>query len=143
MGGDIVYRGKITRKLVNVYRDVRPLMPKIFPPEDKLIELLRGDLANYPDYEWDIFTDGSRLSRGGSVKSIFDDTVKHIISGGGLVFVSRHPNWKERRILLYNIKGSSKYGYDSAYPMELLCLTLALHIVDKLKIKAIIYTDCK
>ena len=27
--------------------------------------------------------------------------------------------------------------------MELLCLTLALHIVDKLKIKAIIYTDCK
>ena len=27
--------------------------------------------------------------------------------------------------------------------MELLCLTLALHIVDKLKVKAIIYTDCK
>ena len=92
MGGDIVYRGKITRKLVNVYRDVRPLMPKIFPLEDKLIELLRGDLDNYPDYEWDIFTDGSRLSRGGSVKSIFDDTLKHIISGGGLVFVSRYPN---------------------------------------------------
>ena len=143
MGGDIIYRKKITRKLVNVYNDVRPLMPEVHVAEDKLIELIRRDLADYPDHQWDIFTDGSRLSKGGSIRSIFDESVKNVISGGGLVFVSRCHDWKQRRIFLYNIKGSAKYGRDSAYPMELLCLTLALHIVDKLKIKGIIYTDCK
>ena len=146
MSGDIVntVRGvrSLERQIINIIPDRRPRMPEKIVVNDDLLEKVKLDLGCDIDKEWLIFPDGSWLENGGKIESVFYPEKKDVICAGGLVFIQKTETWKSDKVLCYKIHDCARYDIASAYPIELTCLTLALLIVEKLGLKASIFTDC-
>ena len=133
----------VHRTLTHVVDDLAPDLPE--PPPRYSHAIALAILAAMGDYRGpvDIFTDGSWGTYGGYLESVFFPKKAIIRAGASLVIIRRHPDWRTLPIISLALTNGEEHEPGSAYPMELLALSVAIRLTEMNHIDAHYYSDCQ
>ena len=142
MGSDALNRSH------GLHRVVCGIIPEVPPArltqentlEEKIAQIKH--LLGNTEVELDIFVDGSHKKTGGPFTSILFEEDCTVDASASLIFMKRADDWKQSRTVVIRLKEGGHYKPTSAFPLELLALTTADMVVRKLKMEAVIFSDC-